>query len=345
MRVSELAYSSRVPEAEQAGVADRSLRLRAGALSLGAAMLIFAAKFVGYQLTGSTAILSDALESIVNIAAALFTLASLAFASRPADESHPYGHGKIEFLSSGFEGGLIAFAASLIVYEAAQALWRGHQVMAIDVGLLIVLGAGIANALLGYFLLRTGRRLHSPAIVADGQHVLSDFWTSAGVIVGLALVRVTGWQPLDPLVAIAVGVNLAIVGLRLLRRAVGGLLDESDPGLLATLASVIQAVRTPAVIAVHRLRAIRSGGVVHVDAHVVVPRFWSVSQAHDFADGFELEIVRRVDHETECLFHLDPCRSAYCHSCRVDPCPVRAHAFAADRGWSLETLIREAPEE
>ncbi len=345
MPVNELAYSARIPEATQAVVVDRPLRLRAGAISLVAAVLIFGAKFIGYQLTGSTAILSDALESIVNIAAALFTLASLAFASRPADPSHPYGHGKIEFLSSGFEGGLIAFAASLIVYEGARALWPGHQVMAIDVGLLIVLGAGIANALLGYFLVRTGRRIHSPAIEADGQHVLSDFWTSAGVIVGLALVRVTGWQTLDPLMAIAVGGNLAIVGVRLLRRAVGGLLDESDPGLLAKLASVIQAVRTPAVIAVHRLRAIRSGGVVHVDAHVVVPRFWSVSQAHDFADGFELELVRGVDQEAECLFHLDPCRSAYCKSCRVDRCPVRAHAFAAERDWSLETLIREAPQD
>jgi len=342
---NELAYSARLPEATQALAVDRPLRLRAGVISLGAAVLVFGAKFVGYQLTGSTAILSDALESIVNIAAALFTLASLAFASRPADESHPYGHGKIEFLSSGFEGGLIAFAASLIVYEAAQALWLGNQVMAIDVGLLIVLGAGIANALLGYFLVRTGRRMHSPAIEADGQHVLSDFWTSAGVIVGLALVRVTGWQRLDPLVAIAVGGNLGFVGVRLLRRAVGGLLDESDPGLLAKLASVIQAVRTPAVIAVHRLRAIRSGGVVHVDAHVVVPRFWSVSQAHDFADGFERQIVQSVDQEAECLFHLDPCRSAYCQSCGVDRCPVRAHAFIGDRDWSLETLVREAPEE
>jgi len=187
--------------------------------------------------------------------------------------------------------------------------------------------------------------MHSPAIEADGQHVLSDVWTSAGVIVGLALVRVTGWQPLDPLVAIAVGGNLGFVGVRLLRRAVGGLLDESDPGLLAKLASVIQAVRTPAVIAVHRLRAIRSGGVVHVDAHVVVPRFWSVSQAHDFADGFERQIVQSVDQEAECLFHLDPCRSAYCQSCGVDRCPVRAHAFIGDRHWSLETLVREAPEE
>src|SRR5262245_21920502 len=128
MRGSELAYLSRFP---QATVVDRSLRLRAGAISLGAAVLIFAAKFAGYRLTGSTAILSDALESIVNIVAALFTLASLRFASRPADENHPYGHGKVEFLASGFEGGLIAFAALLIVYEAVDALWFGRELLAL----------------------------------------------------------------------------------------------------------------------------------------------------------------------------------------------------------------------
>jgi len=345
MRVSELAYSHRVPETVQAVVADRARRLRAGAISLTVAGLVLAAKFVGYQLTGSTAILSDALESIVNIVAALFTLASLAFASRPADENHPYGHGKIEFLSSGFEGGLIAFAALIIVYQAAQALWFGHELRAIDEGVVLVMVAGLANALLGFFLIRAGRRTHSPAIEADGQHVLTDFWTSAGVVVGLVLVRLTGWQELDPLVAMAVGGNLAIVGARLSRRAVGGLLDESDVSLLAKLTTVIQQVRMPGVIAIHRLRAIRSGGVAHFDAHVVVPRFWSVAQAHDFSDAFELAITQAVSQDAECIFHLDPCRSVYCPTCRVEPCPVRAHPFVADRDWSMHTITGEAPDE
>jgi cation diffusion facilitator family transporter len=345
MHVSEIAYSHRVPETPQAVVADRARRLRAGAISLIVAAVVFTAKFIGYQLTGSTAILSDALESIVNIVAALFTLGSLAFASRPADESHPYGHGKIEFLSSGFEGGLIAFAALIIMYQAAESLWLGHQVQAIDQGLVLVLGAGIANALLGFFLIRAGRRTHSPAIEADGQHVLTDFWTSAGVVVGLVLVRISGWQALDPLVAIAVAGNLAIVGARLSRRAVGGLLDESDRPLLGKLTSVIQQVRSPGVIAIHRLRAIRSGGVAHLDAHVVVPRFWSVAQAHDFSDGFELAIANGVGQDAECIFHLDPCRSVYCPTCRVEPCPVRAHPFVADRDWSQQVLTGEAPDE
>ena len=345
MRVSEVAYSHRVPATPQAVVVDRARRLRAGAISLIVAGLVFTAKFIGYQLTGSTAILSDALESIVNIVAALFTLASLAFASRPADESHPYGHGKIEFLSSGFEGGLIAFAALIIMYQAGEAFWFGNQLRAIDHGLVLVIGAGLANALLGFFLVRVGRRTHSPAIEADGQHVLTDFWTSAGVVVGLVLVRLTGWQELDPLVAIAVGGNLAIVGARLTRRAVGGLLDESDRPLLAKLTSVIQQVRTPGVIAIHRLRAIRSGGAAHFDAHVVVPRFWSVAQAHDFSDGFELAIQKGVGQDAECIFHLDPCRSVYCPTCHVEPCPVRAHPFVSDRDWSLQAVTGEAPDE
>lgn len=324
---------------------DRVARLRAGAISLVVAILIFAAKFVGYLITGSTAVLSDALESIVNVVAALFTLASLKIASLPADESHPYGHGKVEFLASGFEGGSVAFAALVVIYQGADALLRGHAVQAIEWGLLIVIAAGVANAALGFFLVRTGRRTHSPAIEADGQHVLTDFWTSAGVVVGLVLVRLTGADWIDPVVAIVLGLNLAIVGVKLVRHAIGGLLDESDHDLLAKLAGVIGQVRTPGVIAIHRLRAIRSGGEAHVDAHVVLPRFWTVRQAHDFADEFEAGVVRGIERAADCIFHLDPCRSAYCASCRVEPCPVRAHLFAAERDWSLATLRSDVPDE
>jgi divalent metal cation (Fe/Co/Zn/Cd) transporter len=129
------------------------------------------------------------------------------------------------------------------------------------------------------------------------------------------------------------------------RRAVGGLLDESDEALLGELAAVIQSVREPAVIAIHRLRSFRSGGVAHIDAHVVVPCFWSVSQAHELSDRFELGVNEGIEQDAECIFHLDPCRTAYCERCRVEPCPVRAHPFVADRDWSLPTLTGEAPED
>jgi cation diffusion facilitator family transporter len=322
---------------------DRSARLHAGAVSLGASVVFFALKFGGYLATGSTAVLSDALESIVNVVAALFTVASLAFSARPADESHPYGHGKIEFLSSAFEGGLIAFAAVVILYQAAEALLFGVTLRSIDLGLALIAVAGIGNALLGTYLIRVGRAARSPALEADGQHVLTDFWTTVGVIVGLALVRVTGIDAVDPIVAGMVAINLAFVGAGLVRSAVGGLLDASEPKLLERLAGAIDRARIPGVVAVHRLRAIRVGGAVHVDAHLVVPRFWQVSAAHELAARFEDEVMRAVEGEAEHAFHLDPCRSLYCSGCPLDPCPVRAHPFAGRPPVTVADLTSEPP--
>jgi hypothetical protein len=198
------------------------IRLGAALVSLVVGSGLLAAKYVAYGLTGSTAILSDAMESIINVVAAIFALGGLLFAGRPADRSHPYGHGKIEFFSAAFEGGMIAFAAVIIVYEAGRTFLQGAEVRALDLGLLITAGAGLINLALGGFLVRTGRRHHSLTLVADGQHVLSDFWTSLGVVVGLLLVRVTGLPWLDPVVAAVVGLNLAWTGARLVRHAAGG---------------------------------------------------------------------------------------------------------------------------
>src|SRR5690349_17118942 len=190
------------------GTADDRVRFWAIALSLLVSLGLLAAKFQAYRLTGSTAILSDALESIVNVVAAVFAIGALLFAGRPADRNHPYGHGKMEFLSAAFEGGLIAFAAVLIVYEVAQGLLYGVTLRALDTGLAVVLGAGLVNLALGAYLVRTGRRYDSLTLVADGRHVMAEFYTSAGIVVGLLLVRVTGLGWLDPVVAAVVALNL-----------------------------------------------------------------------------------------------------------------------------------------
>src|ERR1041384_5371745 len=210
------------------GPVDDRVRRWAIALSLLISLALLAVKFQAYRLTGSTAILSDALESIVNVVAAIFALGALVFAGRPADRNHPYGHGKMEFLSAAFEGGLIAFAAVLIVYEVVQALLYGVSLRALDTGVAVVLGAGLVNLALGVYLVRTGRRYDSITLVADGRHVMADFYTSAGIVVGLLLVRVTGFGWLDPLVAAVVALNLLWTGLRLVRQAAAGLLDEED---------------------------------------------------------------------------------------------------------------------
>jgi cation diffusion facilitator family transporter len=315
-------------------------RLRAMVISLAVSVVLLAAKYEAYRLTGSTAILSDALESIVNVVAAVFALGGIIFAGRPADRNHPYGHGKIEFFSAAFEGGLIAFAAVLIVYEVILSLLRGPEVRSLDVGVTIVLGAGIVNLLLGWYLIRAGRKYDSLTLVADGRHVLADFYTSAGIVVGLLLVRVTGITELDPVVAAVVAVNLMWTGFRLVRQAAGGLLDEEDTSLLDRLLEVLQPHLGQGVIRVHHLRAIRAGRFHHVDAHLVVPEFWTVERSHDLAEDLAERVIKELGAEGEMTLHTDPCHRIYCAMCDLDGCPVRREAFAGRPRLTLDEAVQ-----
>jgi cation diffusion facilitator family transporter len=315
-------------------------RLRAGFISLAVSVVLLAAKYQAYRLTGSTAILSDALESIVNVLAAVFAIGALIFAGRPADRNHPYGHGKMEFLSAAFEGGLITFAALVIVYEVVVSLTRGVELRALDVGLAIVLGAGLVNLALGYYLVRAGRRYDSLTLLADGRHVLADFYTSAGVVVGLLLVRITGLGWLDPLVAAVVAMNLMWTGVRLIRQASAGLLDEEDPALLDRLLQVLQPHLGQGMIRVHHLRAIRAGRVHHVDAHLVVPEFWSVERSHELAEDLGERVMKELGAEGEMTLHTDPCHRIYCRMCDLDDCPIRREPFTGRPRLTLEEAVQ-----
>jgi cation diffusion facilitator family transporter len=315
-------------------------RLRAVAISIAVSVALLAAKYEAYVLTGSTAILSDALESIVNVVAAVFGLGGLVFAGRPADRNHPYGHGKIEFFSAAFEGGLIAFAAVLIFYEVVLSLLRGGELRALDLGVAIVLGAGGVNLLLGYYLVRAGRRYDSLTLVADGRHVLADFYTSAGIVVGLLLVRFTGITWLDPVVAAVVALNLLWTGFRLVRHAAGGLLDEEDPALLNRLLDVVQQHLGQGVIRIHHLRAIRAGRFHHVDAHLVVPEFWSVERSHELAEELAAQVIKEVGVEGEMTLHTDPCHRIYCAMCDLETCPIRRVPFGGRPALTLEEAVQ-----
>jgi cation diffusion facilitator family transporter len=319
---------------------DTRVRLCAGLISLVVSIALLWVKFSAYQLTGSTAVLSDALESIVNVVAALFALGSILFAGRPADRNHPYGHGKIEYFAAAFEGGLIAFAAVMIIYEAGRGFLEPPELQQLDLGLVIIFGAGVVNAALGWFLLRTGKATQSLTLIADGKHVLSDFWTSLGVIVGLLLVRFTGIVWFDPLVAAIVGVNLGWTGISLVRHAAGGLLDEEDTQLISKLLKAFDAYRMPGIIRIHHLRAIRSGRYTHVDAHVVVPEYWPVDRAHVLVESFEERVMSACGVEGEIVFHTDPCHRAYCAQCEVMDCPVRVAPFVSRPPHTLDEAVR-----
>ena len=319
---------------------DHGVRLFAIAVSLVVSLGLLAAKFYAYRLTGSTAILSDALESIVNVVAAVFAIGALIFAGRPADRNHPYGHGKMEFLSAAFEGGLIAFAAVLIVYEVIQSLLGGVTLKSLNVGVAVVLGAGVVNLLLGLYLVRTGLRYESLALVADGRHVLSDFYTSAGIVVGLLLVYATGIGWLDPVVAAVVALNLMWTGVRLVRQASAGLLDEEDTGLLDRLLAVLQPHLGHGVIRVHHLRAIRSGRFHHVDAHLVVREFWSVERSHELAEDLAERVMKELGAEGEMTLHTDPCHRVYCRMCDLEDCAIRRDVFTGRPPLTLDEAVQ-----
>lgn len=319
-----------------AAASENTIRLRAGLISLTVASALLAVKYFAYEMTGSAAVLSDALESITNVVAALFALGGLVFAGRPADRGHPYGHGKIEYFTAVFEGGLIAFAAVLILWHALRDFLAGPSVRAIELGLALVVGAAVVNAALGWYLLATGTRVRSITLVADGRHVLSDVWTSAGVVTGLLLVRLTGIVWLDPLAAAVVGLNLAATGWRLVRQAAGGLLDEEDSALLAALVRAFDDNQHPGIIRLHRLRAQRAGRFTHVDAHLIVPEYWTVERAHEATDAFAERVLASCKVDGEIIFHTDPCRRALCDICTVEGCPVRVEPFAGRPPLTLE---------
>jgi len=317
-----------------------------GKVSLAVSILLLVVKFFAYYLTNSQAILSDALESIVNVAAATLALFIIHISTKPADRDHPYGHGKAEYFSSVFEGALISFAAMMIFIESIDAILRGRQIMRIDLGLVLIIGAGVANALLGFYLVRLGKRNHSVALVASGRHVLSDFYTSVAVILGLLLVRITGIEWLDPASALVVGCVLAWTGFQLVRESVHALMDAEDVELITELGRHFTAVRKPGIIRIHHTRVIRSGAFHHIDAHVVVPEFWNVATAHAETNAFESDVLERYSHAGEIHFHIDPCRRAYCHACDVGECPLRREPFQKVIPFTFEELTSPTePEE
>ncbi len=319
---------------------DVALRLRAGRLSLVLGIVVFVGKLAAFAFTGSTAVLSDALESVVNVVAAGLLLWSLAVASRPADSSHPYGHGKVEFFSAGVEGTLIGVAAALILVEAVKELLVGPAIRNADLGLALVTGLTVVNAALGLHLVRIGRRTHSLSLQADGQHVLADVVTSVGVVVGLGAVWLTGWALLDPLVAIAVALNILRTGFVLLRQAVGGLMDEADTGTLVRMAEALETARLPHWIDVHGMRSWRSGHVQHVDLHMAVPRYFDADRLHRVDEEVSALLLGATGLPGDVIVHFDPCRPRQCAGCAMPACPVRSSALEKREPLSLERVIR-----
>jgi cation diffusion facilitator family transporter len=320
---------------------ERAEKRLAACVSLAGGVAVLAIKAGAYFATGSSAILSDTLESTVNVIAAGLLLWSISLANRPADSTHPYGHGKAELFSAAAEGAMIALAAVMILLEAGHALWAGPMLRKLDLGLGMLVVASVLNAALGLYLVAVGRRTESVALAADGRHVLSDVWTSAGVLLGLGAARASGWLWLDPLTAIAVAAHLAYVAGSIVWRAALGLMDAADRAMLERISDALEESRAPTWVDVHSLRAWRSGDVHHVDLHLVAPRFFSVEDLHRIGDALEAGVLERASLAGEVIVHFDPCRPRDCASCAFAECPVRSQPFAKRERFTLERTTRE----
>ena len=296
---------------------------RAAMLALGVGVALMAIKFLAYFLTGSAAVFSDALESIVNVAASGVAMYSIYYAHRPPDPGHPYGHGKIEFLSAGLEGGMILAAAVASAINAAVTLLRGPALrdVRLDRGLALVALALAVNGGVGAYLVRLGRRQRSPALVADGRHLLSDAVTSVAAVIALLLVLFTGRAWLDPVAALLVSAYIAWTGIDLLAHGFAGLMDEQDADDERLLRQILDAHTGPGgteprICGYHKLRHRHSGRYHWVDFHIMLPAGWDIDRGHRVASSIEHEIEQALG-EGNATAHVEPCAAAGCGRCEA----------------------------
>jgi cation diffusion facilitator family transporter len=275
-------------------------------LSISAAALTIALKAVAYLLTGSVGLLSDAIESLVNLVAASVALSMLTIAARPADESHVYGHSKAEYFASITEGLLILGAAAGITSAAVDRLLHPRPLEQLGLGLAVSMSASVINFLVARKLLYEGKRRNSITLEADAQHLMTDVWTSVGVLVGVALIGITGWNFLDPLVAIAVALNVVLTGIQLVRRSVAGLMDAALPEQEQKLIQQVMAKYRDRGVNFHALRTRQAAARRFISIHILVPGDWTVHDAHHVAEDFETDIRNVLGGVVTVFTHLEP---------------------------------------
>ncbi len=279
-------------------------------LSIAAALITLGLKTVAYLMTNSVGMLSDAMESIVNVAAAVMALTMLTIAIRPADEDHAFGHTKAEYFSSGVEGALILLAAISIIWAAIPRFSHPQPLEHIGAGAMISFVASGINFVVAMILLKVGKAHHSITLEADAHHLLTDVWTSVGVLIAIVAVALTGWYRLDPVIAIAVAINIVWTGFQLLRRSVDGLMDAALPATeLAIIHDILARYVTQEGIVYNSLKTRQAGSRKFVSVHILVPADWTVQRGHDLLDVLEADIEKNL-HGSQVLTHLEPIVSA-----------------------------------
>lgn len=300
---------------------------------------LFILKLTAYYLTHSVAILTDALEGIVNVISGFTGLYSLRIAARPRDLNHPYGHGKAELLSASFEGILILVAGVVICYESVNNLLHPHPLRQLDLGILLLAVTAAVNYAMGWHCIRTGRKNNSIALIASGKHLQSDTWTTLGIITGLSLIFFTHIAWIDSAVAIVFAVYIIVEGYKIIRQTVSGIMDEADLELLRAVIRVLDAHKHDRWTDLHNLRILKYGSVLHLDCHLTVPWFLNVREAHAEIESLDALIRENFPQSLEMFIHTDDCRPPHsCPICPLKTCPVRQAPFERRIEWTLENV-------
>ena len=302
-------------------------------------ILLFFAKMVAWFLTNSVAILTDALESTVNVVAGLIGLYSLSVSAKPRDMDHPYGHGKAEFISAAVEGTLIMVAGIIIIYEAISNLFLPAALKKLDWGILLVAATALVNYVAGSYCVKVGRKNSSLALIASGKHLRSDTYTTIGIVAGLILLYYTEVIWIDSAVAIIFAFIIIYTGYRIIRTSLAGIMDQADEQLLKELIVSLNENRNANWIDLHNLRIIKYGAVLHMDCHLTVPWYFNVHQAHDEVDDLSGLVRKKFGESVELFVHSDGCLDFSCPICIKSDCPVRKHALVEKVDWTMENIL------
>lgn len=318
------------------------LKKKAALISLLIGFMMFFLKIIAFIITGSSAILSDAIESIVHIFATSIAFASLLISLKPPDESHPYGHGKIEYFSAGFEGGLIILAALSIIFFAIEDLIFGIELKQLDVGAYLILGASVVNLALGFFLIQTGRKTNSLILEADGKHILTDSMTSIAVLISIIIVMITGLKILDPMIAIFIALNIIFTGYKLVRQSVRGLMQEKDDEFLEQIINVLNKIKRDDFIEVHKLRTWSAGNHHYIDFHLIIPSYYTIDESHKIQRVITEAYKEIFGNDTQTMIHFDPCKPYHCPHCSKSDCPIRSSNFVQEIQWNMINCTSDA---
>lgn len=301
-------------------------------------IILFLLKFLAYYWTYSVLILSDALESIVNLIAAVIGLYSLYLSARPKDISHPYGHGKIEFLTSGIEGGLIFFAGLTIIYESIQRLILPSAIHRLDIGLIFLFITAWANGITGILVKKLGKKNHNLQLISSGQHLITDAISTLAVCLGVLMIYLTEKIWLDSILGILVGIYILFPAYKIIRDAIAGIMDESDKKLIEKFIQLMKNHKNDKWIDLHNLKILKNGSIIHVDVHLTLPFYWTIQQANQEIQLIEKLIQTEFGELAECSVQIDGCAPNLCTFCSIQDCSERKQPFTENWKWEYEKI-------